>query len=119
MIDISRLKSQLLISGIQKKDPPLFQVIDQLIRLVGDSLTISSSLLSSSSGSGGGSGKQGIQGMPGINGQDGLDGEDGFPGRDGTITTNGYWTLLTDGNVDETDLIFANSEPVLLFIPVP
>ena len=34
MADLSRLKAQLLISGLQKEKPALFQVIDQLIRSV-------------------------------------------------------------------------------------
>lgn len=31
---------------------------------------------------------------------------------------SGYWTPLTDGNVDETDLIFANGEAIAVFVPV-
>ena len=31
----------------------------------------------------------------------------------------GYWSPLTDGNVDETDLIFASGEPIMTFIPAP
>ena len=33
-------------------------------------------------------------------------------------TAAGYWTLLTDGNVDETDFIFAGGEAISLFVPV-
>lgn len=29
---------------------------------------------------------------------------------------SGYWTPLTDGNVDEADLIFANGEAIAVFI---
>lgn len=100
---ISRLKSQLLISGLQQKDSALFQVINQLIGLI-DGI---SSLSDSSSGGGssgvvinntttfissdgidldsneeltipgpmGLSGKDGLVGIPGI---DGIDGEDSF-----------------------------------------
>lgn len=31
--------------------------------------------------------------------------------------SNGYWTPLTDGNVDETDLIFAAGESIAVFVP--
>ena len=38
-----------------------------------------------------------------------------------TISTNitdGYWTPLTDGDVDETDIIYANGEAIAVFVPV-
>jgi Leucine-rich repeat (LRR) protein len=38
-----------------------------------------------------------------------------------TISSNagsGYWTPLTDGNVDETNLIFVNGESIAVFVPV-
>jgi len=34
------------------------------------------------------------------------------------VGTGGYWTPLTDGNVDETNLIFANGEAIAVFVPV-
>ena len=34
------------------------------------------------------------------------------------VASTGYWTSLTDGNLDETDLIFANGECIAVFVPV-
>jgi len=31
----------------------------------------------------------------------------------------GYWTPLTDGDLDETNLIFANGECIAVFVPTP
>lgn len=100
---ISRLKNQLMISQLQSKDPPLFQVINQLIGLVqgiGNSVTNNSNVTpvtpiisntfifdndnSSSSDNNNAiaiPGLNGINGKDGINipGTDGLDGEDGIP----------------------------------------
>jgi hypothetical protein len=33
------------------------------------------------------------------------------------IAGKGYWTPLTDGDPDETDLIFANGEAIAVFVP--
>lgn len=42
-----------------------------------------------------------------------------FPLVTPTIVSQlGYWTPLTDGNVNETDLIFANGEAIAVFVPV-
>jgi hypothetical protein len=40
-------------------------------------------------------------------------------GGGGGDTGHGYWTVLTDGDPDETDLIFANGEAIALFVPLP
>lgn len=32
--------------------------------------------------------------------------------------SGGYWTPLTDGDLDETDLIFASGEAIAVFVPV-
>lgn len=50
---IDRLKSQLLTSGLQRKDNPLFQVINQLIDAVRDSLVATNALTGSGGGGGG------------------------------------------------------------------
>jgi hypothetical protein len=31
---------------------------------------------------------------------------------------SGYWTLLTDGNIDETDFIFASGDAISVFVPL-
>lgn len=35
------------------------------------------------------------------------------------VTINGYWTPLTDGDADETDLIYANGEAIAVNVPNP
>lgn len=35
------------------------------------------------------------------------------------ILQSGYWTPLTDGDVDETDLIFANGSAIAVLVPNP
>jgi hypothetical protein len=37
----------------------------------------------------------------------------------GGVSGVGYWTPLTDGNPDETQLIFANGEAIAVFVPTP
>jgi len=34
-------------------------------------------------------------------------------------STDGYWTPLTDGDEDETDLIYANGEAIAVWVPTP
>lgn len=77
-LSLDRLQSQLLNSGLQQKDMPLYQVINTLIQATRDSLRQIEVLVSASSGSS--SNEQGIQGLPGIPGFDGIDGEMGFIG---------------------------------------
>jgi hypothetical protein len=36
-----------------------------------------------------------------------------------TISSEGVWTPLTDGDVDETDLIFVDGDCVMVFVPNP
>ena len=90
--NLNRLKSQLLITGLQKKDNPLFQVINQLIvavrQLQGGFTTDIQNLTVT------------INNVPVV------------------IVTKGYWTFLTDGDVNETDFIFANGDPISIFVPV-
>jgi hypothetical protein len=124
--DLNRLKSQLLTTGLSNKDNPLFQVINQLIGAVkqlqdaflAQIAAISSSISNISNVSIIGSGP------PGMDGMDGIDGMDGFSNLSGvvsaaSVSSVGYWTPLTDGDVDETDLIFANGESIEVFVPTP
>lgn len=84
--DLSRLQANLLNSGLQTKDNPLFQVIDQLIKYL-QAVQLATSAILAGGGSGGGTSNIIIQqGPPGMMGEDGLDGLDGIPGiigRDG------------------------------------
>ena len=89
--DLNRLLSTLNTSGIQSKNPALYQVIKQLISAVKqlqevEIQDINATLLI-------------IEELSNL--------------------VNGYWTLLTDGNIDETDFIFAGGEPISVFIPTP
>jgi hypothetical protein len=97
--DIDRLKSQLLISGLQQKDFALFQVINQLIDRVKQLQSLIGS--SSSGGSGGGSSIITINtiGFPGSDGNDGADGDTiiGPPGIDGIIGPTGPMGAITLG----------------------
>jgi hypothetical protein len=105
---ISRLKNQLLISNLQQKDPPLFQVINQLIGIVqGNSNSINSD---GSVGPAGINGKDGVPGflfndsfdgndgliIPGVNGKDGINGTNGTNGINGTIGSPGENGLDAD-----------------------
>lgn len=118
--DPNKLYAQLLNTGLQQKDPSLYQVIYLLIGQLANL---------SPGGSGGGGGSSTINNITNIIQQlggvafDGLDGQDGLtiPGS-GSSSFNqntGYWTPLTDGDVDETDLIFANGDAIAVFVPTP
>jgi hypothetical protein len=90
--DLSRLKSQLAISGLQSKDLPLFQIINQLIGLVEKFLNIPpNSILG-----GGGSGLTTIINPTQIIMMDGIPGEDGNDGI-GTPGINGIGTPGSPG----------------------
>lgn len=128
--DLDRLKSQLLTSGLQNRDQPLWQVIDQLIafakllqqelegRINSTSGAISNATfltVNNESATFPGS-RQLLAGT-------GISFDDSVPFQR-TINASGasgsgYWTPLTDGDVDETDLIFANGEAIAVFVPTP
>lgn len=78
-VNLSRLKAQLLVSGIQQTNNPLWQVINQLI----DAAQTISNSSSGSSSSVGVIGKDGLSGPPGISGEDGDDGSIGPQGMHG------------------------------------
>jgi len=88
---IDRLHAQLLSSGLQQKDNALWQVIDQLINAMRDSLVLATAA-SSGGGSGGGTTNTKVTNIYplvdfGINepGEDGF----GYPGRDGVAGLQG------------------------------
>jgi len=133
--DASRLYSQLLNTGLQGKDNPLYQVIYQLIRAVGQATPTTSGFSGGGSssivnvfqaiqqlelGDGGDSSSEGFtipgpRGIDGIIGRDGLgapgldgnDGEDGFPGPPGPAgaTTGGTGTMVPYFNPLGTEFI--------------
>ncbi len=83
-VNLSRLQSQLLTSGIQQSNNALYQVITQLLFAVQQIQNASSS--------------SSVIPTP--------------------TEVDGYWTPLTDGDLDETDLIFSNGDAIMVFIPV-
>lgn len=104
MNDLSRLKSQLLNTGLQVKDNPLFQVIDQLIRTM-DELNKSIKRMTVSGSTGGSFAtiiSGGTIGPPGM-GFDGDDGNMGPPGigRDGDDGIDGILLYDFGGNTIE------------------
>lgn len=157
--DIDRLKSQLLTSGIQTKNNALFQVIDQLIKIVkalrtgldsvdtivsgdtnisGDTI-IQQFILGSDGNNDGDStiipGPIGLTGPIGPAGPSGSGSSSSVPSMDSNYdpeptiiminnpsssspAVSGYWTLLTDGDVDETDFIFAGGDAISIFVPI-
>lgn len=85
-IDLSRLKTTLLTSGLQQRDNPLFQVIDQLIRAVEQNLTNLSSTVSST-----------VSNV--------------------TVLSSKEWSVLTDGNLLEPELIYALGQVIMIHVP--
>ncbi len=115
MINLDRLKSTLLTSGLQQKDQPLYQVINQLI----DALREAIGLIGSGSGGGGGGtvinqitnlfqsgiagengsdGDMGSPGVPGATGATGRDGQPGIPGNDGLDGNDCYYLIGSGGS---------------------
>lgn len=134
MLDLDRLKSQLLTSGIQVQNNALFQVINLLIDA---SKELQSTVGGTSSGGGIPASITALQqrsywtelnetpNLP--NSREVIAGSGialdysvyGEVTLSSTVTIpDGYWTLLTDGDPDETDFIFANGEPIAMFIPL-
>jgi len=131
--DLDRLKSQLLTSGLQQTNNPLYQVINQLINSIkqlqaftssGSSITLDltaiknktywtelneSAFLSVS--------RQVFAGT-GITLDYSVDGKV-IISVNADISELGYWAPLTDGDSIETDLIFADAEAIMIFVPTP
>ena len=112
---LDRLKAQLLTSGLQEKNQPLFQVINQLIDTMRqgiNQLQTSITNITPSGGSGsstiisnaagmmpidfGQDGNDGLMGMPGPQGLRGLTGPQGPPGMDGSCSD--CWCMPFIGN---------------------
>jgi hypothetical protein len=86
--DPSRLLTQLQNTGLQNKDFQLFQLLSQMIRVLG---SLSSGSGSGSGGGGGGGTINNITQIIGLMGEEGPSGEDGPPGtgKDGIDGANG------------------------------
>lgn len=103
---IDRLKAQLLTSGIQGQNQPLFQVINQLIDALRETTSAVTSGAFTGSGTGtgsGGVGPAGPQGIPGatnipcLDGEDGVDGISNIPGQIGPAGLPGIQGLTGMG----------------------
>lgn len=131
MIDLDRLKATLMTSGLQQKDNALFQVISQLIDAVRQ-FVISTGTIT---GSGGGSG--GLLNATYLTASDqaallpnsrellagsNVSFDDTIPNErtiSVAVSDAGFWIPLSDGDVDEMDLITINGECIMVFVPTP
>lgn len=124
---ISRLRTQLVTSGLQKRDNPLFQVINQLIGLLQDvgnnaqtainnidtgladadfiTWTDESTLLPNS---------RNLLAGTGITFDDSIANERTINSSAGVATE---WSVLTNGEVTNPELVFAGGDVVMLHIP--
>lgn len=127
--DYDRLKSILLVSGLQKKDAALFQVINQLI----DAAKRLQSLIDSQTGSSEG----GLASLGYITADDessflpnskelvaglNITFDDSISNKriinsSGSSGSSGYWSPLTDGDLIEAELIFASGDAIMVHHP--
>ena len=105
---LDRLQSQLLTSGLQVKDNPLYQVIDQLIQAVAKANLDINKILSKPSTITVVQGTQGSPGFDGIDGLDGVDGEIGLQGLQGLFGPQGPSGI--DGESEEPAFFIAGIE---------
>lgn len=123
-VDLSRLQSQLLTSGIQQTNNALYQVITQLLsatKQLQDNIN-----LVGGTGSGGG-GSSAVQHLTyitqllisggGDSDSEGTMGPPGIQGASYNPFTGGYWEPLTDGDIDETELIYASGRVIMTYVP--
>lgn len=125
-IDLSRLKSQLLTSGLQQKDNPLYQVINQLIGLVekfqentlaiispsGSNVSLTNlSFITDGNEAGSLPNSRRLLAGAGIAFDDSVANERTISASLATATE--FYAPLTDGDEFETLLIFANGECVM------
>lgn len=128
--DLDRLLAQLNVSGLQQRDNPLYQVISQLIKTTKE---VQEALVAVSGGSAGllatSTFLTHTPQTPTLpNSRNLLAGTDVtfddsiFGERTINVSSSGsdtYDAPLTDGDEDETDLIFADGECVIVQVPNP
>ena len=121
-VDLSRLQSQLLTSGIQQTNNALYQVITQLL---GATRQLQDNINSVGGGTSSG-GSHAVQHLTyitqlllGDSGGDseGTMGPPGIQGRSYDPLAGGYYEPLTDGDIDETELIYALGKVVMTYVP--
>lgn len=130
--DLNRLQAQLLVSGLQQKDPALYQVISQLIanairlqaltdELINGNTTDITALLNATFLTHTDESALLISSRNLLAGTN-VTFDDTIP-NERTInvsTEDGVWTPLTDGDPDEADLIFNSfGECIMVFVPNP
>lgn len=148
MINLKRLKATLLISGLQQKDQPLFQVINQLIDALQEFINTTNTAL----GPGGGGAVTNITNnllqliesstdgggdslvIPGPIGPTGATGTSGsgvtIPGMDGLDGNDQYWLIpsnvidtyaspLTNGNGEAPEIVFDSFGDVVMVTGIP
>lgn len=129
MISLDRLLTWLNQSGIQTNNNSLYQVIKTLIQAAQEFQNETNDAINPPSGGGGlvnqhylthqndlatlPQSRQLLAGT-GITFDDTVFGERTIDAGG----TAGYWTLLTDGDVDETDFIFAGGDAISIFVPL-
>jgi hypothetical protein len=87
-VDLGRLKSQLLITGLQQSNNPLYQIIFQLITAF-DKFQVFV-----------------IAGLSNI-----------LPGPPGPAGIDRQWSVLTNGDEASPELIFAGGDVIMVSIP--
>ena len=131
--DLNRLQAQLLVSGLQVKDPPLYQVITQLIanairlqeitdELIAGNTTditalLNATFLTHTDESALLIASRNLLAGTGVSFDDTVPNE-----RTINVTTSeeGVWTPLSDGDTVEADLIFNSfGECIMVFVPNP
>ena len=130
-MDLKRLKAQLLTSGIQQSNNALFQVIIQLIDALtnvsgstGGSVTVDLTALTNKSYLTETNETAVLTASRQILAGSGINLDYSVPGKltislSADISGVGYWTPLTDGDAIEMDLISANGDAVMVFVPTP
>lgn len=116
MIDVARLKSQLLRSQLQIKDPPLFQVINLLIDALNE-------VQGTTSGGGGSTTSvtnivNNLTQMVDLFGSSDGSGDDFIsPPSSGGTAIDRQWSVLTNGDPVSPELIFADGDVIMTHIP--
>lgn len=135
MIDLARLKSTLLTSGLSQQNNPLFQVINQLLQAVRDLQEETQTSITTVSGNVTGfenlrylTHDNDLGNLPNsrhliagsnITFDDTMVGQRIINATGGSPTVEGYWSLLTDGNAIEPELIFtSNGDVISTFNPL-
>jgi hypothetical protein len=118
---LDRLKSQLMNTGLQKKDNPLFQVISQLISYLRQSqIATTESIASGGAAASGDLLTHSNESATLPNSRQLLAGTNVFfddsVANERTIN-NPEWDVLTDGDLTQPELIFAGGEVIMLRIP--